>query len=123
MDSGGSTLATVSISNSGKPMGWVYGALGTPVVLTGGNAYYVMSSETSGGDRWINSTPASVASGFTLNSSAYHDGSLHDYQAGSAYGVNFLFGSSQQGLTGYSLSMTDSPTGAKAYVYPNFKYS
>jgi hypothetical protein len=122
LDSSHATLASVSISNSGQPMGWVYGSLTSSVNLSAGGSYYVMSSETSGGDAYGEGVPTSLASDFTLNNAAYDDGTFHDYTAGIAFGVDFKFGSLQRGVTG----KTDAPLTAssgKAYVYPNFKYS
>jgi hypothetical protein len=122
LDSSHATLASVSISNSGQPMGWVYGSLTSSVNLSAGGSYYVMSSETSGGDAYLEAVSTSLASGFTLNSAAYDDGTFHDYTAGAAFGVDFKFGSLQRGVTG----KTDTPvtvSSGKAFGYPNFKYS
>ena len=45
--------STVSINTSGGTVGsFVYGALPAPITLNAGASYYVLSQETSGGDKW-----------------------------------------------------------------------
>lgn len=51
----GALLATVAVPTVGKPAGeYTYVALGAPLVLTPGEAYYVVSTETNAGDLWYN---------------------------------------------------------------------
>ena len=44
--------ATVTVATAGKPAGFAYATLTTPVTLAAGTTYAVMSQEVSGGDSW-----------------------------------------------------------------------
>lgn len=64
LDGAGAVLGTATVGLAGGPVGgFVYGSLGTPVVLKAGASYFVMSAETAGGDGWYDYTTAPVASG------------------------------------------------------------
>ena len=41
-----------SIATSGAPVGFKYGALAAPITLAANTAYYLVSQEVSGGDKW-----------------------------------------------------------------------
>ena len=56
--------ATGSVNLTGASDGtWVYSALPAPVTLETNKAYYLVSSETAGGDRWHGCTYTVTASG------------------------------------------------------------
>lgn len=60
-DSGCAQIATVTINCSGAtPGGFLYAALGSPVTLSAGGRYYVMSGELSGGDQFYDIQNESV---------------------------------------------------------------
>lgn len=73
INSVGTTLgsAVVDFSSGGTAGAWNYTTLGSPISLTSGSTYYIMSTETSGGDFWYDDT-----NGVTLDS---HFGSLQAY--------------------------------------------
>lgn len=94
--SGGTAVTggSVSIPMASCSVGdFKYVALATPVTLSAGTGYYLVSSETNGGDTWKNETTitsynTSVA---TINVSVYNDSSWHDssVSTGSFGPVNF----------------------------------
>lgn len=99
-DSTGATvLASASVTTAGIGAGtYNYTALGAGVSLTAGTSYYLVSTETSGGDSWGNDDATITSSSdFTVVNSAH---------AGSAPPVVF----------------TDD-TAAHCFVNPNFKYT
>ena len=52
----GSVVASATVNlSSGTAGSYVYTTLGTPVLLTGGTTYYLLSQETSGSDQWMDS--------------------------------------------------------------------
>lgn len=64
----GSTI-TVQGGTDGK---FTYGKLATPIKLTAGKTYYIVSSETEGGDVWYEGDTALVgAEGITVTGSAF----------------------------------------------------
>jgi hypothetical protein len=85
------------MSQAGATAGqYIYGAI-TPIALVNGDFYYIMSTETSGGDTYYDETDTFTL-GFspgiaTHTHSAYHDGALNDANGGGKiYGpVNFKF--------------------------------
>jgi hypothetical protein len=76
MDSSGNDLGTVSVNTSGATPGqYLYGTLGTPVVLTAGGTYCVMSDETSGGDQaYFDVTSCTTTAAAAMNKYAYRTG-------------------------------------------------
>jgi len=66
-------LGSVSVNTAGAtPGAFAYTALGTPVALAANTAYYVASSETTGGDQWYDqSTILTHASTAVINNAAY----------------------------------------------------
>ena len=70
---------SVSISMSGGTAGnFVYGTLVTPVVLSSGATYYILSQETTGADKWYDyNTTASTNWEATLSASVYGTGSSY----------------------------------------------
>lgn len=80
-NSSGTELCTASVNTSGAPTGaFLYAIASTPVALTNGATYYILSDETNAGDFWYNEDSSGFAttSDATVNVSAYYDGSLHD---------------------------------------------
>ncbi len=70
---------SVSISMSGGTSGnFVYGTLVTPVVLSSGGTYYILSQETAGADKWYDyNTTASTNWEAALSASVYGTGSSY----------------------------------------------
>jgi len=80
--SGGSV--TISMSG-GTPGSFVYGALAAPVTLASGATYYILSQETSGGDKWYDyNTTAATNWEATLTASVYGSGAPYVAINGSA---------------------------------------
>ena len=69
--------ATVVLA-SGSPGGFVYATLPSPVTLNANATYYILSQETSGGDRWYDDNTSAQTTA---------DGSL----AGAVYGTNLPY--------------------------------
>ena len=66
-----------------------YANLGTPVTLNPNVSYYIVSRETSGGDRFYNRDTSVTTTGVaTVTSSVFGDGTSYtpDGPAGHAYG-------------------------------------
>jgi hypothetical protein len=58
------TDGSVAIAMSGGTAGqFKYGSLGSPVMLAAGTAYWVLSQETAGGDRWYDWDPKVTTTG------------------------------------------------------------
>lgn len=96
VDASGTVLASVSINTSGQPVGFCYGSI-TPLVLTAGVTYTILSSETASADQW--------------------------YEVGSVTPI----GSDATVIGGsYQLSCSGAPAlvyaGTESYVTVNFKY-
>ena len=75
----GSSLGAITINAAlGTPGSFLYGTLGTPIVLSASTSYYFYSAENSGGDTWANTwgsasvTYTSIASAMQ---NAYNQGS------------------------------------------------
>lgn len=99
-DSGGALLGSVAVDMSTATAGqFNFATLGSPIAVTAGNTYYVMTTEINGGDQWYNDNvgqTGSVSTDFTAMESSftsgYYDGSLHAVNASSIYGpTNFKF--------------------------------
>ena len=77
---------SVSISMSGGTAGsFVYGTLVTPVTLSSGASYYILSQETAGADKWYDyNTTASTNWEATLSASVYGTGSSYTALGNSA---------------------------------------
>ena len=104
--------ASVSISTAaGTPGTFQYGNLSSPVTLTPGSVYYVLSLESAGGDQWYDhDTTVQTASVASLTSAAYGTGSpyLTTGTAGQTYvPLDFVYGS-----TGGSPVITQQPQSA-----------
>jgi hypothetical protein len=88
-------LGSVTVSTFGGPAGtYAYVPIGSAVTLSANTAYYLVSSETAGGDRWYDTnTIVTASSAATVNASIYYDTSYHVAQTGSrSYGpVNFKY--------------------------------
>jgi hypothetical protein len=78
---GGSTAITMT----GSAGQFVYANLLSPIVLTVNTAYYVLSQETSGGDRWYDfNTTATTAWVASLNGAVWGGGAPYVFVTGSA---------------------------------------
>lgn len=80
----------------GTPEKFVYGALSSPVTLAANTSYYLVSSETGGGDQWHDAnTVVATASAATINNAIYRSGSgawTTTSAGGNSYGpVNFRY--------------------------------
>ena len=86
-DSTGTDVAggSVSVSMSGgTPGSFVYGNLASPVTLSAGATYYILSQEASGGDQWYDyNTTVQTTSVASVTSAAFGSGSPYS-AAGSA---------------------------------------
>ena len=83
------TVASVTVAMSGGS-GFVYTPLTTPVTLSASHTYYLVSSETSGGDNWYNASTAVVVTGspFTVGGYVTNTGSwATGGTAGQSYGL------------------------------------
>lgn len=90
-------LGSVSINTSGAPTGaFLYGSI-TPVVLTAGIRYVVLSNETNAGDQWYNDNTIITTTTDAVN--------LQDANAGSCPG-----------------SVSNAQAAPNAYVPVSFKY-
>ncbi|MEP6743590.1 MAG: hypothetical protein ABJB61_13915 [bacterium] len=75
LDASGSVLASVSLDMSGtaEADGFIYGVIS--FALTASQDYFVLSSEVSGGDEWMNQVTVDSNSGVVIfDNSAYQDG-------------------------------------------------
>ena len=88
-------------------LGFNYCSLGTPVALTGNTAYYLVSSETAGGDTFSDDNSAVTLNSSTRNSSIYQSSGTWGSGTGpGSYGpVNLTFASG----SGNGLLTTASP--------------
>jgi hypothetical protein len=68
----GASLGSVSIDASSGAGAFKYAVLSSPVSLTAGNRYWILSDETNGGDQWYNGDSAvSFTADFSSIFSAY----------------------------------------------------
>jgi hypothetical protein len=66
---------TAAVNMSGcVPGQYVYTALPAAINLTGGSAYYLVSQESSGGDRWYDFGGITTRSVATVNNAVYSSG-------------------------------------------------
>lgn len=82
-----------SVSISGGTAGsYVFAALASPLILLAGEAYYLVSSETNGGDQWEDRHAVGTATDVTVNNSVYYDTDYNVDSAGQSYGgVNLQY--------------------------------
>jgi hypothetical protein len=91
------TLATVNLNSSGRTVGeFAFTNLSTAISLTGGNTYYVMSTEVNGGDYWYDDGTTysfTYPSDFSSESSAFDSTGCSLHTSGThSYGpVSFLY--------------------------------
>lgn len=72
LNSSGTTVTSVNLATSGATAGAFKYASLTPVTLTAGGVYFILSGETSGGDQWYNSnTTVTSTAVATVNNGAY----------------------------------------------------
>jgi hypothetical protein len=70
---------TVSVATAGAPSGqFRYATLPAPVTLAAGHAYYLVSAEVAGGDRWYDFDTHLVTTGAATN-----DGAAYAFTGGS----------------------------------------
>jgi hypothetical protein len=107
----GADVVSATVSMAGcTPGQFVYGA--TSAVLPAGSSYFLMSQETSGGDRWHDQGPVSATSAASIPSAAYSSGAnwIAIGSANSAYvPVSFLY--STGGPAQYPLTALAAPAG------------
>jgi len=89
---GGSTL----LSLAGAPVGkYAYAALASPITLPANTAYYLLSQEFAGGDKWYDygTVSANTAGGLVVTAAYQYNGVYYLTNSGpSSYGPpNFLF--------------------------------
>lgn len=105
VSSGGGTVTSTTINMSGGTnLQFKYVAI-SPVTLNAGQVYYIVSSETSGGDRFHDTSAPSTTNVATCNGGIYHDGT--NYVSGGPVPyllTNFKYtggGSPPGGITSY----------------------
>lgn len=100
--SDGTVLGSVSINmgtGTADALGYKYVTLSSPVTLAANTAYYIVSSETNGGDSWYDNlnTTLTVTSVATINGSVYSSGSswVENGGSGNCYvPLNFTYSTS-----------------------------
>ena len=71
----GAVVASVAVSPTGVAGQFTYATLSAPVTLAANTAYYLVSQETSGGDRWYDLGPVTATSGpVSIPSGVYGSG-------------------------------------------------
>jgi hypothetical protein len=90
------TLASVSVSMSGATAGTFKQAnLGTPIVLTAGHAYWLMSDEVTGGDQWYGNIDVTTTAVASVNTGGFAVGGQtcesHSGPWISAYGTSQIY--------------------------------
>jgi hypothetical protein len=71
VDAAGVDVATATVDTAGKPAGaFTYAALASPVTLTGGATYYLLSQESAGGDAWYEYTLSTTTTGAAADTGA-----------------------------------------------------
>ncbi|MBV8906784.1 MAG: hypothetical protein JOZ22_24350, partial [Acidobacteriia bacterium] len=74
------TGASVTIATSGKTAGsFAYAALSAPVTLIPGGVYYIISSETAGGDQWYASDTVQTAADASIIAAVWGTGPPDPY--------------------------------------------
>ncbi len=89
--SGGTTVGTVTVNTSGATASaFLYGTLGSPIVLTAGVTYAVVSHEVNGGDLWLNENTTTTTTGDAsiIHSKFKIDGGT--WNAGGSTNVGFV---------------------------------
>lgn len=91
-DNTGATITSVSVNTSGQPVGYCYVSI-TPVVLTAGTTYYLLSDELFSGDEWHEEGTVTETAAGTVNASVIRVGaSYFDITSGFSYiTVNFKY--------------------------------
>ena len=73
----------VSVNMAGCTAGqFVYGSLTSPLTLSAGAGYYLVSQEVAGGDQWYDQGSIATSSGATVNNSVWLNGSTWTPQLG-----------------------------------------
>ncbi len=76
---------SVVVNTAGAPVGFKYGTLSSPVTLAAGASYYLVSSETSGGDLWYDNGSILTTTGTAV---ATITGHAYGYGTNSYIGFN-----------------------------------
>ncbi len=106
--------ASIAFIVSGSPGTFSYGQLTSPVTLTANTSYYLVSSETTTGDRWYDYTPVTATSVAKVVSAAYWSGKdwiSIGVDSSSYVPVNLLYADGSGGGSG-SVSITSPASGA-----------
>jgi hypothetical protein len=89
--------STVSLNLASVPTGqFAYAPLSSPLTLAPNHAYYLLTQETAGHDRWYDANPVTASSAVSINGPAYQQSNgaytLLFNGAGSYGTVSLLFG-------------------------------
>ncbi|MBZ5676447.1 MAG: hypothetical protein LAP61_19595 [Acidobacteriia bacterium] len=110
--------ASVSVATAGGTVGsFVYANLASPIGLSAGSTYYILSQETSGGDKWddYNNTVVQTTSDATAKSAVYSSGASYFVigSTGQTYGpVDFQYTVSSGSLPPAAPLITQNPQSA-----------
>ncbi|HEX3621486.1 MAG TPA: DUF4082 domain-containing protein, partial [Acidimicrobiales bacterium] len=119
VNAAGTDVATATVNTAGAPAGaFTYAPLATPVTLSAGATYYLLSQESAGGDSWyeynLSATTTAVASdtGAAWTQNATPAGIVAGGSGGQSYGPsNFLYASvAPPAPTGTALVSSFTPT-------------
>lgn len=80
----GMSLGSVTVNASGASVGWLYGTLTSPVVLSAG-ATYVLAATESGTDAWYDEQTYTTTSAASINGLVYENGLIGGARPGHAY--------------------------------------
>ena len=110
--------ASVSVATAGGTVGsFVYANLSSPIGLNAGSTYYILTQETSGGDKWddYNNTVVQTTSDATAKSAVYSSGASYFVigSTGQTYGpVDFQYIVSSGSLPPAAPLITQNPQSA-----------
>lgn len=89
--SNGSVVATAEVDMTQGEAGAYTRQAITPVVLTSGTSYFLVSEEFDGGDLWHDLGDCAVSDGIDLTGHVYYDGSYNPFTTEQAYGIPNLW--------------------------------
>ena len=100
-------LRTVSLNTSGKPVGFSYVTLGTPLTLTNGANYFIASDEAGGGDLWNDDSSGNTGYQPIFNTVSFPAYSAYATAgAGSGGGISFHSGATNTMYVGVDIQYT-----------------